>query len=155
MLTQAKGIINIASMPGMIVNNPQAQSGYNSAKGGVIMLTKSMAFEWAKRGVRVNAIAPGYMRMPLTAHRFEDPENPVVNHKGVLVFPVPLLGVSSENSICVEVKCLQFTDYFNEWLRSRFINKGFGNVNFIKTLQKPCLRRTYKLAQTGRYFQLC
>jgi NAD(P)-dependent dehydrogenase (short-subunit alcohol dehydrogenase family) len=59
-------IILIASMSGLIVNRPQKQTAYNVSKAGVIMMAKSLAAEWAPHGVRVNAIAPGYMRTALT-----------------------------------------------------------------------------------------
>jgi len=58
-------IINIASMSGRIVNRPQPQAHYNASKAGVIMLTKSLAAEWAKYNVNVNSISPGYTLTPL------------------------------------------------------------------------------------------
>ena len=76
MLDRGEGrIINIASMSAYNVNVPQPQVGYNASKAGVLMVTKSMAVEWADRGVRVNAIAPGYMRTELVEGVLEaDPE---------------------------------------------------------------------------------
>jgi NAD(P)-dependent dehydrogenase (short-subunit alcohol dehydrogenase family) len=60
-------IINISSMSGFIVNRPQKQSHYNSAKAAVAHFTRSLAAEWAKYNIRVNAIAPGYMKTEMTA----------------------------------------------------------------------------------------
>ncbi|MBA7525821.1 Galactitol 2-dehydrogenase [subsurface metagenome] len=61
MIKQKSGsIINIASMSAHIVNHPQPQVAYNASKAGVVMVTKSMAAEWAGYGVRVNSISPGY-----------------------------------------------------------------------------------------------
>lgn len=58
-------IINISSICGHIVVTPQKQCHYNAAKGGVGMLTKSLAVEWAEYGIRVNAISPGYIKTKL------------------------------------------------------------------------------------------
>jgi NAD(P)-dependent dehydrogenase (short-subunit alcohol dehydrogenase family) len=58
-------IVNIGSMSGFIVNKPQEQCFYNASKAAVHHLTKSLAAEWATRGVRVNAVAPCYIETPL------------------------------------------------------------------------------------------
>lgn len=60
-------IVNIASMSGnAIVNHPQRQCAYNTSKAGVSALTRSLAVEWGPRGVRINAVSPGYVQTPLT-----------------------------------------------------------------------------------------
>jgi NAD(P)-dependent dehydrogenase (short-subunit alcohol dehydrogenase family) len=65
-------IINIGSMSGMIVNRPQWQPGYNASKAAVHHLTRSLAAEWAPSGVRVNALAPGYVKTDMSP--VDDPQ---------------------------------------------------------------------------------
>lgn len=58
----------LPSVRGSIVNKPQPQAQYNASKAGVHHLTKSLAAEWATRGVRVNAVAPTYINTPLLTY---------------------------------------------------------------------------------------
>lgn len=75
MLEQGAGsIVNVASMSAQVVNRPQRQSAYNSSKAGVVQYTKSLAAEWGARGVRVNALSPGYTETAMTALSRAKPE---------------------------------------------------------------------------------
>lgn len=75
MILQKHGrIINISSMSGIIVNKERHVTDYCAAKGGVIMLTKALAAEWAKYNINVNAIAPGYFKTKMTEPAFSDPK---------------------------------------------------------------------------------
>ena len=75
MKKQGKGsIINTASMSAHIVNVPQFQASYNASKAAVMHLTKSLAVEWARHGIRVNSISPGYMNGPMAGGFWNDPK---------------------------------------------------------------------------------
>jgi NAD(P)-dependent dehydrogenase (short-subunit alcohol dehydrogenase family) len=58
-------VVNIASMSGTIVNRGLLQAHYNASKAAVVHLSKSLAMEWADRGIRVNSISPGYTATPM------------------------------------------------------------------------------------------
>lgn len=84
----------LRSISGFISMNPQPQAHYNASKAAVHHLTKSLAAEWAKRGVRVNAVAPTYIETPLTA--FGIRENPAMYKMWLDMTPMARVGQPDE-----------------------------------------------------------
>jgi NAD(P)-dependent dehydrogenase (short-subunit alcohol dehydrogenase family) len=74
MLDRGRGsIVTVGSMSGIISNKPQRQAHYNAAKAGAHHMTKSLAGEWAERGVRINCVAPTYVDTVMSQGGFTDP----------------------------------------------------------------------------------
>ena len=63
-------IVNIASMLGLVGQGQMPQAGYAASKGGLVNLTRELAAQWARKGVRVNALAPGWFESEMTAPLF-------------------------------------------------------------------------------------
>lgn len=69
MLAAGRGsIVNVASIFGQVASAPIKQPGYCAAKGGVVNLTRELAVSWARKGIRVNAISPGFFPSEITEH---------------------------------------------------------------------------------------
>jgi len=65
-------IVNIASILGLVASAPIPQASYAASKGAVVNLTRELAVQWARKGIRVNAIAPGWFPSEMTTVMFDD-----------------------------------------------------------------------------------
>lgn len=76
-MTSRRGgsIINVASILGLVGVGQVPDAAYAASKGGLINLTRELAAQWARQGVRVNALAPGFFRSEMTSAFFADDQS--------------------------------------------------------------------------------
>jgi len=73
MIEQGSGaIVNVASVLGLVASAPIKQASYCASKGAVVNLTRELGAQWARKGVRVNALAPGWFLSEMTQEMFDD-----------------------------------------------------------------------------------
>jgi NAD(P)-dependent dehydrogenase (short-subunit alcohol dehydrogenase family) len=73
MLAQGSGsIVNVSSILGLVASAPIKQASYSASKGAVVNLTRELGCQWARKGVRVNGIAPGWFASEMTSEMFAD-----------------------------------------------------------------------------------
>lgn len=65
-------VVNVSSMLGIVGSAPITQAGYTASKAGLLNLTRELAVQWGRQGVRVNAIAPGWFPTEMTIPIEED-----------------------------------------------------------------------------------
>jgi hypothetical protein len=70
--TGSGSIVNVASILGLVASAPIKQASYTASKGGLINLTRELGCQWARKGVRVNALAPGWFPSEMTADMWTD-----------------------------------------------------------------------------------
>jgi NAD(P)-dependent dehydrogenase (short-subunit alcohol dehydrogenase family) len=102
-------IVNVSSMSARVVNLPQHQASYHASKAGVEMLTKALAVEWAPVGIRVNAIAPGYMLSEMT--RQFTTANPELAERWRNMIPAGRMGEPADLEALVVFLCSSKSSY--------------------------------------------
>jgi len=104
-------IINTASMSAHIVNTPQNQAPYNVSKAGVIHLTRSLAAEWARYGIRVNSISPGYTRTALVENLIATPEGKKMMEAWMPLIPMHRMAEVTDLQGAVVYLASEASDY--------------------------------------------
>ena len=101
-------IVNTASMASLIVPHPQKQVAYNASKAAVVQLTRTLAAEWADRGVRVNCISPGIIRTALIEQ--SEALRPLVD-EWLGQIPMGRLGEVTDLQAAIVYLCCEASDY--------------------------------------------
>jgi NAD(P)-dependent dehydrogenase (short-subunit alcohol dehydrogenase family) len=104
-------MINTASMSAHISNTPQNQAAYNSSKAGVLHLTRSLAAEWAPKGIRVNSISPGYTRTALVEKLLESPEGQSMMPKWLERIPLGRMATPADLQGAAVYLAAEVSDY--------------------------------------------
>lgn len=104
-------MINTASMSAHISNTPQNQAAYNASKAGVLHLTRSLAAEWASRGIRVNSISPGYTKTSLVEKLLESPEGKTMLPKWIEKIPMGRMALTDDLQGAVVYLAAEVSDY--------------------------------------------
>jgi 3-oxoacyl-[acyl-carrier protein] reductase len=124
-------VINIASVAG--IYGTIGNSNYSAAKAGVIALTKSVAREWARFGVTVNAVAPGYVETRLTAPRQSGEERfgmpPAAVQNMLAMIPVGRAGTPGDIAHAVAFFCSPESDYITA--QTLEVHGGLGDLSVV------------------------
>lgn len=75
-------IVNVSSMLGLVAATPVKQAGYCASKGGLVNLTRELGAQWARKGVRVNGLAPGWFRSEMTEVMWGDESSEAYVQRG-------------------------------------------------------------------------
>jgi NAD(P)-dependent dehydrogenase (short-subunit alcohol dehydrogenase family) len=102
-------IVNVSSMSSTVVNVPQHQVSYHASKAGVDMVTKALAVEWAPLGIRVNAVAPGYILSDMT--RQFTAANPELAERWRGLIPAGRMGEPADLDGLVALLCSSASSY--------------------------------------------
>ena len=94
MIEHGRGsIVNIASMLGHVASAPVKQAHYSASKGAVVNLTRELAVQWARKGIRVNALCPGWFPSEMTDGMDTDPSSRQFVQQNT---PIPRMGEAHE-----------------------------------------------------------
>jgi len=98
-------------MSGHIVNTPQNQVPYNVSKAGVIHMTRSLAAEWARYGIRVNSISPGYTKTALVENLIATPEGKKMMEAWMPLIPMHRMAEVTDLQGAVVYLASEASDY--------------------------------------------